>query len=123
MKIQTRLIKIGISMWFIAGFAGCDRTGPTASAGQKVDAAGENPDRQSEMTRTAIDDAEITARVNTAIYAAPGLKSLKINVETHKGAVTLRGSTDSLTSSDRAKMLAGTVTGVKEVENRLVFEN
>lgn len=138
MDIQTRLIRIGISMLFMAGLAACDRNGPTPSTDQKIDqvvdtisqkidaasqAVGEKRDRQSARAGDVIDDAEVTTRVKAAIFSAPGLKSLKINVETSKGVVTLRGSTDSLSSSDRATMLAGTVAGVEEVKNRLVVVN
>jgi osmotically-inducible protein OsmY len=39
-----------------------------------------------------------------------------------KGVVTLSGSVDSSPSSDMAKVLAGAVSGVKEVKNRLVIK-
>ena len=84
--------------------------------------AGEKLGEQGEKASVAIDDAEITAKVKAAIFTEPGLKTLQISVDTAKGVVTLSGSVDSLPSSDRAKALAGAVTGVKEVENRLVIK-
>jgi len=70
-------------------------------------------------TSSALNDAEITAKIKTAIFAEPGLKSLQISVDTIGGVVTLSGSVDSPASSDRAKALAAAVAGVKEVDNRL----
>ena len=66
-----------------------------------------------------LDDAEITARVKSAIYSEPGLKTLKISVDTVKGVVTLTGSVESQSNFDRVRTLAETVAGVKEVENYL----
>jgi osmotically-inducible protein OsmY len=94
------------------------------AAGRKInettDKVGDKLGEQGVKTGVAIDDAEITAKVKTAIFSEPGLKTLQISVDTIKGVVTLSGSVDSLSSSDRAKELAGAVAGVQRVENRLV---
>jgi hyperosmotically inducible protein len=137
MNISGNMKLIGIPMLFVAVLAACDKPGPTERAGKQidqtvdragtkigetVDKAGEKLSDLSAKTGVAIGDAEITAKVKTAIFAEPGLKTLQINVDTVKGVVTLSGSVDSQASSDRAKALAGAVTGVKDVENRLVLK-
>jgi hyperosmotically inducible protein len=136
--LKNSIKLIGISILFAAGFTACDKPGPAETAGKKIDQTvgeagkkiGEATDKvveklgeQGEKAGVAIDDAEITAKVKAAIFAEPGLKTLQISVDTVKGVVTLSGSVDSSPSSDRAKVLAGAVAGVKEVKNRLVIKS
>lgn len=64
-----------------------------------------------------IDDTVITARVKTAIYQEPTLKTAEINVETFKGRVQLSGFVSSGASMDRAVMVAQGVNGVSTVRN------
>ncbi len=128
---------IGISILFVVGLAACEKPGPAQTAGEKidqtvdkagtkmgeaVDKVGEKMGEQSEKAVAAIDDAEITAKVKAAIFAEQGLKTLQIDVDTAKSVVTLNGTVDSQESSDKAKALASAVTGVKDVENRLVVK-
>ena len=138
MKVLENFKLIGISMLIVAGLAACDKPGPAESAGKKIDqtadkagqkigdaadSVGEKMSTQSAKAGVAIEDAEITTKVKAAIFAEPGLKTLQISVDTVKGVVTLSGSVDSQSSSDRAKALAGAVAGVNEVENRLVLKS
>lgn len=135
MKVITNLRLIGISLLLVVGLGACGKPGPAETAGKKIDQTadaagkkmgeaaekvGEKLGEQGMKTGVAIDDAEITAKVKAAIFAEPGLKTLQISVDTVKGVVTLSGSVDSPTNSNRAKALAVAVAGVKEVENRLV---
>ncbi len=128
---------IAISLFLAVGLAACNKPGPAETAGKKFDQAvdesskkiGEAADKaggkmagESSKAGVAIDDAEITAKVKAAIFDEPGLKTLQISVDTVKGVVTLGGTVDSLQSSDKAKALAAAVSGVKEVENRLVIK-
>lgn len=137
MKISENLKLIGVSMLFVAGLTACEKPGPAETAGKKIDQMvddaskkiGESADKagkklgeQSEKAGVVIDDAEITAKVKAAIFAESGLSSLQISVDTIKGVVTLSGTVDSQSSSDKAKALAGAVAGVKDVENRLVLK-
>ncbi len=134
MKKIANFKSIGISMLLIAGLAACDKPGPAETAGKKIDQTAEETSKkigdlaekasdklgeQSEKAGVAIEDAEITTKVKAAILAESGLKTLQISVDTVKGVVTLSGSVDSQSSSDRAKELAAAVAGVKEVENQL----
>ena len=118
---------IGISTLLVVGLAACDKPGPAETAGKKIDQTservGEKMGAQGEKAGVAMDDTAITAKVKAAIFAEPGLKTLQISVDTIKGVVTLSGSVDSRSSSDRAKELAGAVAGVRDVENQLVIKS
>ena len=137
MKVSQSYKLIGVSMLLVVGLSACDKPGPAETAGKNIDQAadrvgekiGEATDKvgdklgaQSAKAGVAIDDTEITAKVKAAIFAEPGLKTLQISVDTVKGVVTITGSVDSQSNSDRAKMLAAAVDGVKDVENRLVLK-
>lgn len=140
MKAQNSFKLIGISLVLAAGLAACNKPepGPAETAGKNIDRAasdagkaigkaadkvGDKFGEQSTKTGVAIDDTEITAKVKAAIFAEPGLKTLQISVDTVKGVVSLSGSVDSQSSSDRAKGLAAAVAGVKHVENRLALKS
>ena len=138
MKVAENLKLIGVTTLLIAGLAACDKPGPAETVGKNIDQAadkvgekmGEAADKvgdklgaQSAKSGVAIDDTAITTKVKAAIFAEPGLKTLQISVDTVKGVVTISGSVDSLSNSNRAKSLAGAVVGVKEVENRLVVKS
>jgi osmotically-inducible protein OsmY len=72
---------------------------------------------KSEGTGEYVDDSVITAKVKTAIFGQPDLKSAEINVETFKGVVQLSGFVASQSSADSAVMVARNVGGVKSVKN------
>ena len=136
-SLRDSITAVGILVILATGLAACDKPGPAEIAGKKIDQTvgeagkqiGIATDRvveklgeQGNKAALVIDDAEITAKVKAAIFAEPGLKTLQIGVNTMKGVVTLSGSVDSSPSSDMAKVLAGAVSGVKEVKNRLVIK-
>ncbi len=64
-----------------------------------------------------MDNSVITAKVKTAIFKDPSLKSAEINVETFKGVVQLSGFVSSQADINRAVEIARAVEGVKSVEN------
>lgn len=70
-----------------------------------------------ESTGEYVDNSVITARVKTAIFKEPSLKSAEINVETFKGVVQLSGFVSSQSDINRAVEIARAVDGVKSVEN------
>jgi len=127
MNMSQNFKLIGVSMLLLAGLAACNKPGPAETAGKKIDQTadkvGEKMGEQSAQAGVAMDDTAITTKVKAAIFAEPGLKTLQISVDTIKGVVTLSGSVDSRSNSDRAKELAGAVAGVKDVENRLVIKS
>jgi osmotically-inducible protein OsmY len=127
MKIPEKLTLIGVSVLLAVGLAACNKPGPAETAGKKIDQTaekvGEKMGEQSAKAGVAIDDTEITSKVKAAIFAEPGLKTLQISVDTVKGVVTLSGSVDSQSISNRAKELASAVAGVRDVENRLTVKS
>ena len=67
-----------------------------------------------------VDDATITARVKTAIFQEPSLKSMQVSVETMQDVVQLSGFVDSQQARSRAGDVARAVPGVRSVRNDLI---
>ncbi len=65
------------------------------------------------------DDTVITAKVKTAIFNEPTLKSAEINVETFKGVVQLSGFVSSQANINKAAEVARSVPGVTSVRNSM----
>jgi len=134
-----------LAMTVAFGLAACEKPKTAETAGEKIDQAaekaGEKMDRAAEKAGEKMEDASkklgeqatkageamedttITTKIKSAILAEPGLKVLQINVDTMNGVVTLTGTVDSQASSDKAAQVAGAVSGVKQVENRLVVKS
>ena len=72
-----------------------------------------------ESMGNAAGDAAITAKVKAKILAEPGLKSLSINVDTKDSTVTLSGDVSSEQARDKAKQIAMSTDGVKNVVDNL----
>lgn len=72
-----------------------------------------------EGTGEYIDDSIITAKVKTAIFNEPTLKSAEINVETFKGVVQLSGFVNSQADINKAVEIARGVKGVTSVKNAM----
>ena len=70
-----------------------------------------------EGTGEYVDDTVITAKVKTAVFNDPALKSAEINVETFKGVVQLSGFVSSAAAASKAVEVARGVSGVKSVKN------
>src|SRR6476620_12781018 len=90
----------------LAGLAGCSALGmksPERTAGQ------------------AVDDATIGTKLKAAYAADPELSALKINVDTLKGDVTLKGEIKSMALRRKAEEHASKIQGVKSVNNQLVI--
>ena len=67
----------------------------------------------------AADDTMITTKVKAALLAEPGLKSQQIEVATKDATVTLSGSVESDIARDRAKQIALSTEGVKNVVDNM----
>ena len=130
--IKTCLLAAS-SLTLIA-LAGCDKPAPAETAGRKIDQAMDKMGKKVEQTaerakeqtaraEQAIDDTTITAKVKAGILTEPGLKVLKIDVDTRNGLVTLTGSADSAQDVQRATQIATNVQGVKSVDNRLAVSS
>lgn len=66
-------------------------------------------------------DAELAARVKSAITATPGLEKLAIDVTASGGAVTLYGTAETAEKRAQAGKIAASVPGVVSVTNKLVI--
>ncbi len=67
------------------------------------------------------DDVAISAAVKTRLLRDPDIKGWRVNVEVHKGVVTLYGRATTETLRERALTLAKGVKGVVKVEDRLTI--
>ena len=67
-----------------------------------------------------VSDATLTTKVHTALMNNVGLNTLRrINVDSDKGVVTLKGRVDSEDTKRRAEEVAKRVSGVSAVKNEL----
>jgi hyperosmotically inducible protein len=73
--------------------------------------------------RDTIDDAAITARVQTALLNDPDIGASKIGVRTTSGVVALSGTLASKTEQDRALALVHQVPGVRDVQDLIQVSN
>lgn len=71
---------------------------------------------------SSFDDAMITVGVKTALLNDPGIGTLKIDVHTTQGVVTLSGTVNSREEEAAAIELARKVQGVREVKSELRIE-
>ena len=127
---------ITLSILAALGLTACDKYGTAEQAGKKLDKLANDTERkidqtvdraenkiseQGAKTAQAWDDTEITAKVKTEIFREPGVSSMQISVDTKNGVVTLTGTVDTKANSDKAKLSAMAVNGVKDVINQLVI--
>jgi hyperosmotically inducible protein len=91
----------------------------TEKTGQKVDQAVEKTKDATVKTKDATKDSWITAKTKIALYADDRVPGMDINVETQKGAVTLRGKVASADQKRAAEEVTKTVDGVTSVRNDL----
>jgi hyperosmotically inducible protein len=70
-----------------------------------------------ESTGQYVDNSVLTAKVKTAIFNEPTLKSSEIKVQTYKGEVQLSGFVSSIEQTNKAVELAKTIPGVTSVKN------
>src|SRR5688572_1549048 len=99
-------------------YAGPDRDAPasrsTAPAGDiAVATSGTLP------AGNALDDASVTSRIQAKFFLDPGIKARRIDVDTQRGMVTLRGDVASDNERAQALILARTTEGVERVEDAL----
>jgi hyperosmotically inducible protein len=70
-------------------------------------------------TTAVADDAAVTSRIQAKFFLDPGIKTRRIDVDTHGGVVTLRGDVASDNERAQALILARTAEGVERVEDAL----
>jgi hyperosmotically inducible protein len=106
---------------------GCEQRGPSSTASQPADQTATakieaKTSQAADKVAMVADDTAITAKVKAAILAEPGLKSLQINVDTKDATVTLTGNVDSDMLRDRAKQIATSTEGVRNVVDNLTVK-
>jgi osmotically-inducible protein OsmY len=106
---------------------GCEQRGPSSTASRPADQTTTakieaKTSQAADKVAMVADDTAITAKVKAAILAEPGLKSLQINVDTKDATVTLTGNVDSDMLRDRAKQIATSTEGVKNVVDNLTVK-
>ena len=69
-----------------------------------------------------VDDAKITAEVKTKLAAEKLATLTKVDVDTNRGVVYLRGNVENATVKSRATDIARQVAGVRDVVNNLVVQ-
>ena len=90
---------------------------PTSSAQSATPRAGEPTGEITAATETAVDDARVAQRIRTIFAEIPGLRSVGVRVSS--GVVTLSGKVADQAAIDQAAAIAGRLTGVVTVQNRL----
>jgi len=107
--------------------AGCSDRHPGETVGQKLDRTTDkvaaNTERATKETAVVVDDAAITTKVKSAVFAEPGLKTLQINVDTKDAVVTLSGTVDSPALKERAMQITQNVEGVRSVVDNLAIKS
>ena len=112
MKTMPILLSLLIAL---PAFAETDRLS-MEQAKEKAKAAGAEAKR-------ATKNATLTGKVKSALAADVGLKTVKIDVDSSEGVVTLKGKVDSEDTRRRAEATAKKVSGVTQVRNELHAKN
>ncbi len=86
---------------------------------QAMDNMGNKMDRTADKVGAAVDDAQITTTIKTALAGDPKLSALDVKVDTERGHVVLDGTAPDLAARDRAGSLALATKGVQSVNNRI----
>jgi len=68
-----------------------------------------------------VDDTLITTTVKRLLISDPEIKGLRIKVRVRQGIVTLSGISTSSYAVDKAISIAGSVSGVTGVQNKLTI--
>lgn len=79
------------------------------------------PEKPAAESALAASDQALAARVKSALAAAPGLNTHRIDVTARDGAVTLFGTAETKAQRETAGKAAAAVAGVKSVENKLAI--
>lgn len=73
--------------------------------------------RTQESTGQYVNNSVLTAKVKTALFNDPSIKSTEITVETFKNEVQLSGFVSSIDEAKKAVDIASKVQGVSSVKN------
>lgn len=108
---------IGLIITLPLSFSGC-----LLAVGAVGAEAGYVASQEDRSTGQTIDDQLILTSIKSKLLADSEVSGLNINVDVHKGNVTLRGYTHSANEIDRAIEIARATKGVASVESKMVLE-
>jgi len=89
------------------------------SAGTALTGAADKVQDKASVVATLVSDSAITASIKTDLLKDPHLSALRIDVNTVKGVVTLKGEVGSEASKQRAVQMASAIAGVERVDDQL----
>lgn len=116
MKINIKIIRTVLLVTLVPmSISGCFAA--AAGAGAEAAYVATQEDRTASET---LNDQRITASIKTKMLADTEVSGLNINVDTHKSVVTLRGFVDTRAEADKAIEIAQGVSGVKQVQAKLI---
>lgn len=75
-----------------------------------------------ESLKEYVSDLYVTATVKSKFYADPLIKMFQISVETYKGITLLSGVVENYKQAERAKEIAQSVEGIKEVRVNFIIK-
>jgi hyperosmotically inducible protein len=82
----------------------------------------ETPPAAKKESSGPVDDAVISTKIKTEYAKDKQVSALRINVDTDKGVVTLRGTAKSKEEADKAVSIAKGVSGVSTVKSEIKVE-
>jgi osmotically-inducible protein OsmY len=82
----------------------------------------ETPPAAQKESPGPVDDAVISTKIKTEYAKDKQVSALRINVDTDKGVVTLRGTAKSKEEADKAVSIAKGISGVSSVKNEIKVE-
>jgi len=91
-------------------------------AGHEASKAGEKASQEASKAGQHIEDAWITAKIQSKYFVNSDIKSRKIDVDTKNGVVTLNGAVGTPAARDLAMNLARETDGVTRVVNNLKID-
>lgn len=118
MKTKVQKTSLKKTSLFLAAAAAIGLSGASTLA-LAEQTLGQKTDRAIEKTGDYVSDSALTAKVKTALIAETKLESMKINVESTAGVVTLSGEVPDKASITLAENVVEQVEGVKSVHNKL----
>jgi hyperosmotically inducible periplasmic protein len=136
-SVKPQLLPARRPMWALVlfiGLAACSDKPPVVPAGAAAGSAPEVAAREPNPVAESVQpkpgtvkaeaghreaDAELAARVKSALVADPEINALEIDVVATQGAVTLFGTAPNRAKREKATRVAARIEGVKSVTNKL----
>jgi hyperosmotically inducible protein len=116
-RAPSAVAAAAVAVLVVLGTSGCAvvLVGAAAVGGYYLGKDDRSPARIAE-------DGTITTRVKSRLVGDKYVDAFAINVDTNDGVVTLYGSVGTRFEREQAERLAGSVSGVQRVENRIRVE-